>query len=137
MKRAAIQWHSPEAEAALRFFLSHVALPDKRARYLDLIGRPTSRRKFLHTVYHELESHLNPAKRIVALSPTMLHLPGFWFKPGAAFGKPVNALGDVVSSQEESFLAISTDGRVGIHGPESIGGRGFYVVKTISDFNTP
>lgn len=128
MKRAGLQAHSTEAQAALQFFLSHVALPDKRARYLDLISRPTSREKFLRTVYHELELHLDPAKRTAALSPTMLCLPGFWFKPGAPFGAPVNALADIISSQEESFLAISTDGRVGIHGPESIGGRGFYVV---------
>lgn len=66
----------------------------------------------------------------------MLRLPGFWFKPGAAFREPVNALGDVVSSQEESFLVISTDGRVGIHGPESIGGRGFYVAQAFSRINT-
>lgn len=129
MKRAAIQWHSPEAEVALRFFLSHVALPDKRARYLDLIGRPTSRRKFLRTVYHELESHFEPAKRIAALSTTMLRLPGFWFQLGVTFGEPVNALADIISSQEESFLVVSADGRVGIHGPESyIDRRGYYVV---------
>lgn len=130
MKRAGLQAHSAESEAALRFFLNHVVRAGKRARYLDLIARSTSRRKFLDTLYHELESHLDTAKRIDVLSPEMLRMSGFRFQPGGdRFGEPVDSLANVVSSFDESFLMVSTDGRVGIHGPEScVNRRAYYAV---------
>lgn len=130
MKRAELQAYSTEAQAALRFFLSHVALPDKRKRYLDLISRPNSRRKFLNTVYHELELHLNTAMRVESLSPRMLRMSGYRFQPyDDVFGDPVGTLASVVASFDESFLVVSADGKVGIHGPESfIDKRAYYIV---------
>lgn len=129
MKRRGLQTYSNESVVALRLFLGRVALADKRARYLDLIDRPRARRTFLDAIHHELVSHLDPAKRIDALSPEMLRMPGYQFSyHGGQFGEPVNALVTIVSSSDVSFLAVSTDGRVGIHGPESyINRRSFYV----------
>lgn len=130
MKRAGLHLYSREALAALECFLSQVVLPDKRARYIDLASRPNSRRKFLNAMHHELEVHLDPAKRVDALSPALLHSPGFRFSPyDDCFGDEVDTLANVVSSHDESFLVVSTDGRVGIHGPESfVDRRAFYTV---------
>lgn len=119
MKRAGLPPASPEAEVALRRFLSQVALPEKRARYLDLVSRPNSRRKFLDTLYHELEAHLDPSKRVKQLSAKQLALPAFRFDHHTDFGERIAALATVDASFDESFLVVSADGNVGIHGPES------------------
>lgn len=119
MKRKGLYPSSPEAEEALRRFLSQFALPDKRARYLDLISRPNSRRKFLDTLCHELEAHLDPAKRVTQLSAKLLALPGFRFDHHHDFGERIDTLATVHTSFDEDFLVVSTDGNVGIHGPES------------------
>ena len=126
MKRAGLHPDSPEAEVALRRFLSQVALPEKRVRHLDLISRPNSRRKFLDTLYHELEAHLDPSKRVKQLSAKQLALPGFRFDHHHDFGEAIDTLAKVYTSFDEDFLVVSTDGNVWIHGPDYIDGRTFY-----------
>ena len=130
MKRQGIPFHSAKAEEALRFFLSQAVLPDKRARYLDLISRPKSRKKFLDTFYHELEYHLDPARRVGSLSLAQLALPGYRFDHyDEALGVPEETMAAAATSMEESVLVISADGKIGIHTPESfIDGRTFYVL---------
>lgn len=129
MKRRELHVYSEEAMAALRFFLSQVVLPGKRDRYLDLIDRPQSRRKFLSTFHHELGFHLDPAKRIDALTAKQTQLPGFLFSPynHNCLGEAVDTLDEVLSTDQESFLLITTDGIIGVYGPEdSIDDREFY-----------
>lgn len=129
MKRSGLEAHSVGAVDALLLFLRQVVLPDKRARYLDLVSRPKSRRTFLNTMHHELVGHLDPTKQIDELTPELLQVPGYLFSPynHTCFGEEINALTNVVSSVQESFLAVSADGRIGIHGPEAfINGRRFY-----------
>lgn len=130
MKRTGLHSQSVEAEKALRFFLRHVALPAKRARYLDLISRPSSRRKFLDMLYHKLECNLDPSKSVKKLSPEALSMPGYRFGYCDMFGEPVDLLAAVCASDDESFLVVSIDGKFGIHGSESyIDDRTFYVAR--------
>ncbi len=126
MKHKGVYASSPEAEEALRRFLNQFALPGKRARYLDLISRPKSRRKFLNTLSHELESHLDPANRVEQLSAKQLALPGFRFDHHHDFGEPIDTLATVCTSFDEDVLIVSTDGNVGMHGPDYMDGRTFY-----------
>lgn len=129
MKPRPLHVYSNEAMAALQCFLNHVALPNYRARYLDLITRPKSRRKFLSALHHELRSGLDPAKRIDSLAPELLRMPGYLFSASNHdfFGEQVNTLAEFLSTNEESFLLITTDGTVGVYGPETyIDDREYY-----------
>jgi len=107
--------------AALRFFLSHVVHPRKRERYLVLIARSQSRDKFLSIFHQKQIFHLDPAKRIDALTEKQLQLPGYLFSPynHECFGEAVNTFGELLSTDKESFLLIMTDGTICVYGPET------------------
>ena len=129
MKRRPLHVYSNEAMAALQCFLNHVALPNYRARYLDLITRPKSRRKFLYALHHEFRSGLDAAKQIDSLPPELLRMPGYLFSASnhGFFGEQVNTLAEFLSTNEESFLLITTDGTCGVYGPEDyIDDREYY-----------
>jgi len=131
MKRRGLHAYSNEALVAIQLFLSHVVLPDFRARYLDFIARPKSRQKFLNTLHHELYLRLDPAKRIDSLAPELLRVPGYLFSPynHDCFGDAVDTLAKFLSSEKECFLLLTTDGKVGIHGPEArLGNRITYMI---------
>ena len=129
MKRRELHTYSEEASTALRFFLGQVVLPGKCERYLELIDRPSSRSKFLSTFHHELYFHLNPARRIDALTEKQLQLPGYLFSPynHDCLGEAVDTLVEFLSMDKESFLLRTTDGTVGAYGPECyINDREYY-----------
>ena len=129
MKRHELHVYSEEAMAALRFFLSHVVLPRKRERYLALIAQPQSRHKFLSTFHHKLFFDLVPAMRIGALTAKQFQLPGYFFSPynHDCLGDAVDTLHEILSTDKESFLLITTDGAIGIYGPEDyINDREYY-----------
>ena len=115
-----------EAHEALKFFLENV-LCDKKERYLGFISKPKSRKKFLNTIYHELEGTLDSSKKQYVLSNEILCKPAFVFEPPMTYGERVSSLKRACDVFEESFLAISEDGMFGIYGPETfIDSRAFY-----------
>ncbi len=129
MKRHELHVYSEEAMAALQFFLSHVVLPRKRERYLALIAHPQSRHKFLSTFHHKLFFDLDPAKRIEALTAKQIQLPGYFFSPynHDCLGDAVDTLHEILSTDKESFLLITSDGTFGVYGPEDyINDREYY-----------
>lgn len=117
-----------EAEQALETFLSR-ALINKKDRYIGFISKPETRKKFLDAIYHELESNLYSSKKVTELLEKELMISGYKFEPPDNFGEPINTLKEIISSDDESFLVESLNGKYAIYGPETfIDSRAYYVV---------
>ncbi len=115
-----------ESMESLGVFLK-IYLSNKRSRYLGFIAKPKSQKKFLDTIYHELEGSLNSSMKVKELPSAVLEDGGFLFSPPNTFGEPVSALKEGLRNNDESFLLISRDGKHGIHGPETfIDSRAYY-----------
>lgn len=108
-----------DAQAALQTFLTG-ALVRKRGRYLGFIAKPKTQAKFLDAIYHDLEADLDRSKQIQELPRGAGRIPGFRFAPPKEFGTLVDDLQGVCDSADDSFLVVSDDGEIGIHGPETM-----------------
>lgn len=116
-------------ENALKTFLSKV-LSHKKERLIGFISRPKTQQKFLNTIHHELESCLDSSMRVDSLPVKALQSKCYVFEPLNTFGKPFNSLQEAVETLQESFLAISIDGKYAVFGPETyIDSRTYYAAK--------
>ena len=69
------------------------------------------------------------SRQIAALPSGRDPIPGYRFAPPDEFGSPLGDLREI-DSADESFLAVSEDGQLGIHGPETFGdSRAIYQIK--------
>ena len=117
-----------DAKQAIETFLAK-ALKNKKERYLGFVSKPKTQRKFLDSIYHDLQDVLDDKKKIDSLPKHVLSMSGYKFQPPNHFGEPISSISEICDSFDESFLVVTSDGRYGIHGPESyIDKRAFYAI---------
>lgn len=104
--------------SALIEFLGR-GLARRKNRYIDFASRPKTRKKFLASIYHDLESDLDMSACVTSLPDSILDQPAYWYSPPKQYGEPVPSLRDLFDSQDDAFLAITQDGKAGIYQPET------------------
>ena len=107
-----------DATEALTTFLRR-ALSERVDRYVQFASKAKTREKFLRAIDHDLEACLDSSMAVPVLPPAALDLPAFLYAPPKKFGLPVPALRAVLESGNDSFLAISRDGRAAVYSPEA------------------
>ncbi|MEO1584241.1 MAG: hypothetical protein AAFR96_06680 [Planctomycetota bacterium] len=100
-------------------FLERALLQSRRDRYIGFIRQQKTRRKFLQSLYHDLEWCIDQDQVVQRLPDDVLDRPSLCFAPPAEFGAPISTLRGAVDSAGDACLAITTDGRAGVYRPES------------------
>ena len=104
--------------SALENFLRR-ALVRRQDRYITFIQSTKSRSKFQRALFHELQDDLDHNKIVDSLPDEALDLAGYLYRGEGEFCSEIERLRDIYESQDDSCLAISDSGFIGIYCPET------------------